>query len=349
MELWSQPMTARTMAILLAGILVWLILIAQEIRKHARARMVALAPRVEAEPAGDRQAGLPSLGELPSLGTIARAAFLLLLLAFPFLVVGVTVSAAVAALVMGLLFAVILWSLWQAGPVTLARCGARPVADAGLTEIVAELAGKAGIPPPHLLETQENHANAFTLAGSPARAAIIVTRGLRMRLSGAELRAVVGREVARIARHDTARATVGVTLLSPVAALAARLGLIGPSVHGQGAGALLFLLLLTPLSALVLRFSAAPERAFGADREGALLCGAPEDLIAALSKLEASAPRFESITAKEQPALAALCIVDPLPHSWVGHLFAAQPRTDRRIARLRALRPAAAAVAVPAS
>jgi Zn-dependent protease with chaperone function len=103
----------------------------------------------------------------------------------------------------------------------------------------------------------------------------------------------------------------------------------------------LFLLFMLPVSALVLRFSAPPGRAYRADREGAALCGSADDLIAALIKLDASAPRFDSITAKDQPALAALCIVDPLPHCWVGHLFAAQPRTARRVARLRAFGAAA--------
>ena len=331
MDLWSEPMTGRTLAILLAGLLVWLVLIAREIHHYARNRM--RAPALREEPESDAGAER----ELPSARTLARVAFLFALLVFPFLVIGVTFGAAAAAVLIALLVGAILWSLLQVGPIILARCGARPVTEPSLIATVAELAAKAGVPPPHLLETQENHPNAFALGSTPARAAIIVTRGLRVRLTPAELRAVIGHEIVRIARRDTARGTLGVTLLSPVAALASRLGLIGPSVHGQGAGALLFLLLLTPVSALVLRFSAAPARAYRADRDAARLCGNPDDLIAALTKLDASAERFASITAKDQPALAALCVVDPLPHSWVGHLFAAQPRTARRIARLRAL------------
>jgi heat shock protein HtpX len=268
---------------------------------------------------------------------LARAAFLLALLAFPFLIVGVVFGAAGAALALTLLLATIVWSLWQAGSLILARCGARPVTDPLLIGEVAELAGRAGIPPPHLLETQEQHPNAFALGARPARAAIIVTFGLRLRLSRAELRAVIAHEIARIANRDTARATVGVTLLRPVAALATRLRLVGPTGYGNGAGALLFFLALVPLSALILRFSAATARVYRADRTAALMCGNPDDLIAALTKLDAATRRFASITANDQPALAALCILDPLPHSWVGRLFAAQPRTSRRIARLRAL------------
>jgi heat shock protein HtpX len=342
MDLWSEPMNSRAMAMLLAGVLVWLILIVREVRAylHNRARRPTLL-REEIHP-DDAQAERT----MPPLRIVLHAALLLALMAFPFLVLGMVFGPVGPALGLTLLLAAVVWSLWQAAPHILARCGARPVTDANLIEVVEELAAKARIPPPYLLETQENHSNAFALGSNPARAAVIVTLGLRTRLNQAELRAVIGHEIARIANRDTARATIGVTLLSPLAGIATRLGLIGPSVHRQGAGALLFLLLMMPLSAVVLRFSAAPGRAYRADREGAALCGDVEALIAALTKLDASAPRFESITAKDQPALAALCIVDPLPHSWVGHLFAAQPRTTRRIARLRAL--AAPDTATPA-
>jgi heat shock protein HtpX len=99
----------------------------------------------------------------------------------------------------------------------------------------------------------------------------------------------------------------------------------------------LFLLVLTPLSALVLHFAAARAREYQADREGALLCGSPDDLISALRKLDASARRIASITANDQPALAALFFVNPLPNAWVGRLFAAHPPVARRIERLKAM------------
>jgi heat shock protein HtpX len=67
------------------------------------------------------------------------------------------------------------------------------------------------------------------------------------------------------------------------------------------------------------------------------LCGNPADLIRALIKLDASARRVASITANDQPALAALFIVNPLPNSWVGRLFAAHPPISKRIERLRAV------------
>jgi heat shock protein HtpX len=322
MGLWAEPMTAKVAAVLLAGLATLFILIYLEIRSHARAE----------NPLPARAAGQPI-----DVSAFARVAVLVGLIAAPFAAVGLLFGVAGAAVVLAIAVAAALRSLWHTGPAILAQCGARYVTDRNLIEAVQELADKAGIPAPRLLEIQETHPNVFALGSDPAHAAIIVTLGLRTRLTGDELRAVIGHELSHIVHRDTLRATVGVTLMSAIAALAVRLRLIGLSVRRQGGGALLFLLILAPLSALVLRLAAARSRAYQADREGALLCGNPDDLIQALRKLDASARRIASITANDQPALAALCIVNPLPNSWVGWLFAAQPPIAKRIERLRAM------------
>jgi heat shock protein HtpX len=316
MELWSEPMSAKMAAFLLASLAALLVLIGLEIRSHA-ATKDAQPPR----PRGVELGGVTGL-----LGMIVA----------PFAAVGFlfgTAGAAAAAAVGG---AIVLWSFWQTGPAILAQCGARPTTDRDLIEAVQELAAKAGIPAPHLLEIDETHPNAFALGSDAAHAAVIVTLGLRRRLTDAELRAVMAHEISRIAHRDTLRATLGVTLMGAIAMLALRLRLIGPAPRRQGFGALLFLAIFAPLSALVLRFAAPRARAYQADQDGARLCGNPDDLIGALIKLDASTRRVASITANDQPALAALFIVNPLPNSWVGKLFAAQPPIAQRIERLRA-------------
>jgi heat shock protein HtpX len=321
MGLWAEPMTRSVATVLLAGLVTLFVLIYLEVRSHAHT--AASRPR--------------AAGQSFNVGALARALVLVGLIAAPFLAVGLLFGVMGAAVAFGLAVAAAFRSLWHTGPAALAQCGARYVTDPSLIETVQELAGKAGIPAPHLLEVQEAHPNAFALGTDPARAAIIVTLGLRTRLTGDELRAVIGHEISHIAHRDTLRATVGVTLMSAMAALALRLRLIGLSVRRQGGGALLFLLVLAPLSALVLHFATARAREYQADREGALLCGSADDLISALRKLDASARRIASITANDQPALAALFFVNPLPNAWVGRLFATHPPVARRIERLKAM------------
>ncbi len=316
MELWLEPMTGKVAAVLVAGLATLLFLISQEIQSH------------RAEDAGPARPG--------SAGAGIRTAILIGLTLAPFAIIGLLWGAWVAAAALALAAGTALWSFRHIGPAILARCGAHDVQDRILVEAVADLAAKAGIPPPRLLEIQETHPNAFALGSDPAHAAIVVTLGLRNRLNGDELRAVLGHEISHIARRDTLRATIGVMLMSALAALALRLGLIGLSVRRQGVGALLFLVIFAPVSVLVLRLGGSRSRDYQADRDGALLCGNPDDLIRALGRIEASARRIASITANDQPALAALFIVNPLPNSWVGGLFAGQPPVAKRIERLRA-------------
>jgi heat shock protein HtpX len=318
MELWLEPMTAKVAAVLLAGLVTLFVLIGLEIRSHART-----------EDSG------PPKSRRVAPGAAGQTIFLLALIVAPFALIGFLFGPAAAAVALGLAGAIVLWSFRHTGPAILARCGARPVRDRNLIEAVQDLAAQAGIPAPRILEIQESHPNAFALGSDPAHAAIVLTLGLRSRLTGDELRAVMGHEISHIARRDTLRATIGVTLMSAIAALALRLGLIGLSVRRQGGGALLFLAIFLPLSALVRRLAAPRSREYQADRGAALLCGNPDDLIGALHKLDASSRRVASITANDQPALAALCSVNPLPNSWIGRLFAAQPPVARRIERLR--------------
>jgi heat shock protein HtpX len=323
-------MRANVAAFLLAALSTLFVLIFWEVRSHARTGTGEASPPKPADPAPPRD---PAVAP----GAIARAALLLSLILAPFAAIGFSFGAAAAAAAVALVIATALRSLWYTGPAALAQCGARYVTDRSLIETVTEMAAKAGIPVPHVLEIQEMHPNAFALGSGPDRASIIVTLGLRSRLTVEEQRAVIGHEISHIAHRDTLRATLGVTFMSAIAALALWLGLIGLSARRQGGGALLFLALLAPLSALVLRLAGPRSREYQADREGALLCGNPADLISALAKLDVSTRRFASITANDQPALAALFIVNPLPNSWVGRLFAAQPPTARRIERLKAV------------
>ncbi len=320
MDLWSGPMTGQTVAFLLAELAVILGLIGLELRRHTRTESVV--PR--------RAQGLVR-------DAVIRTVALLGLMAVVFTVIGSLFGAGGAAVALAMAAATALRSFWQTGPAILARCGARSVTDPNLIEAVQELAAKAGIPAPRILEIQEPHPNAFALGSNPAHASIILTVGLRRRLTYEELRAVMGHEISHITNRDTLSATLGVTLLSAIGRLALLLGLIGLAARRQGGGALMFLAIWLPFSALVLRLAMPRSQAYQADREGAVLCGSPDDLIRALIKLDASTRRVASITANDQPALAALFIVDPLPNLRVGRLFAAHPPIAKRIERLAAM------------
>src|SRR6266699_1487315 len=216
MDLWSGPMTGQTVAFLLAELAVILGLIGLELRRHTRTESVG--PR--------RAQGLVR-------DAVIRTVALLGLMAVVFTVIGSLFGAGGAAVALAMAAATALRSFWQTGPAILARCGARSVTDPSLIEAVQELAAKAGIPAPRILEIQEPHPNAFALGSDPAHASIILTVGLRRRLTHEELRAVMGHEISHITNRDTLSATLGVTLLSAIGRLALLLGLVGLAARRQ--------------------------------------------------------------------------------------------------------------------
>ena len=216
-------------AFLLASLLTLLLLIFWEVRSQR--------PTPEPQPAKPK-AVRPPRAEAAGPGTMPRPAVIIGLMIVAFAAIGLRFGVPVAATVLALTIAILLRSLWYTGPAILARCGARPVRDPNLIEAVAELAAKAGIAPPRILEIEETHPNAFALGTDGADAAIVVTLGLRRRLTTAEQRAVIAHEMSHIVGRDAARATLGVTLMGAVAALALWLGVAGRTAPHRGVRAL---------------------------------------------------------------------------------------------------------------
>jgi heat shock protein HtpX len=264
-----------------------------------------------------------------------RSAVLLAAMAGLFVGFGGLFGIEAAAVALWLAIVASAWSFFRAGPAIIARCGARRIGDARLVEMVNELAKRAAIPAPWLFEVQDKQPNAFAIGRDPAHAAIVITTALARRLNEDELRAVLGHEISHIVNRDTLSATIGATLLSAIAALALLLGVVGLAARRNGGGALIVLAILAPVAGLVLHLAMSRSQEYRADHEGARLCGA-EHLISALIKLDGATRAIPSAAAKAQPAIAGLFIVDPLPNTWAGRLFASHPPIEKRVARLQA-------------
>jgi hypothetical protein len=135
MELWSEPMTAKTAAFLLAALVALFGLIRLEMRRQARTSNV-LSPVAQGAPL--------------ALGAEIRTVALLGLIATIFAAVGSLFGAAGAVVALAMAVVMAFWSFWHTGPAILAQCGARYVTDRNLIEAVQELAAKAGIPAPRV-------------------------------------------------------------------------------------------------------------------------------------------------------------------------------------------------------
>jgi heat shock protein HtpX len=241
-----------------------------------------------------------------------------------------------AAYAVALSIVIAFWGFWST-PAKLAAIGAVEVTDPKIITLVGELAARAGVPAPRVFEINERQPNALALGPNPNQAALVLTSGLRNRLSQAELRAVLGHELAHIRYRDTLSATTGMTFLTAIASLAVLLGLVGLLVGRNAGGMIIGFAILTPLTGLIVHAAMSRSNEYRADRFGANLSGDPRHLITALRKLESAANRVRNPTARNRPVLTPLFVVDPAPGSWVNALFSNHPSIEARTARLEAM------------
>jgi heat shock protein HtpX len=168
-----------------------------------------------------------------------------------------------------------------------------------LQELVRRTALAADLQPPQVALIPSKARNAFAVGLRSRDATVAVTTGLVECLEPKELEAVVGHELAHIANRDGAVMTFvsGPPLLGDLM----RKG-------GDGRGFVLFYVFYWPVYVLglILMWAISRYREYTADRGSALITGAPEQLMSALTKIAEKGPRGDL---RGGAAVSALCIV----------------------------------------
>jgi heat shock protein HtpX len=250
---------------------------------------------------------------------------------------GVVIALAIAA-------ATNLFAYWNADSMVLAAYGARPIARAEaprLYDVVAGLAGRAGIPMPRLYLIDSAQPNAFATGRDPAHAAVAVTNGLLGLLDESELAGVIGHELSHVLHRDTLTMTITATVAGAIGMLANFAFFLGPREDNRDAplGALgaLLVAVLAPIAAMLVRMAISRTREYEADRSGAEISGNPQGLASALRKIEAMASGTAIAGAERNPASAHLFSINPLHGASFARLFASHPATEERVRRLEAM------------
>jgi heat shock protein HtpX len=114
--------------------------------------------------------------------------------------------------------------------------------------------------------------------------------------------------------------------------------LVGRLTRGGKELSIVLMALLAPLAAAILQLMLSRSREYAADKAGAAICGHPEWLASALSKLSEAARQANNPIALRHPATASLHIVDPLQDISWACLFTTHPPIERRIAGLNQMR-----------
>ena len=209
-----------------------------------------------------------------------------------------------------------------------------------LFNLVAELAGRAGLPMPRVFIMDEEQPNAFATGRNPQNAAVAVTRGLMHSLSREELAGVIAHELAHIKNHDTLLMTITATIagaISMVAQFGMFFGGNRNSNNGLGVIGSIALMILAPLGAMLVQMAISRTREYAADDLGARICGQPMWLASALAKIANAAHQVPNPEAERNPATAHMFIINPLSGHGVDNLFTTHPATENRIAALQQL------------
>ena len=269
-----------------------------------------------------------------------RTAILLAAMTALFVIVGGLLGGQ-GGMMIALIFAVgtNAFAYWNSDRMALAAAGAREVDAASapeLTQLVGELAGRAGLPMPRVYVVDSDQPNAFATGRDPQHAAVAVNTGLLNMLNRDELAGVLSHELAHVKHRDTLTMTITATLAGAISSIAHWGMWFGGRRDNNGVGFLgsIAIAILAPMAAMVVQMAISRSREYEADREGAVISGNPLGLANALRKISGPAHDIPNEAAEAHPAMAHLFIVNPLSGSGMDNLFSTHPNVENRIAAL---------------
>ncbi len=234
-------------------------------------------------------------------------------------------------------------SYWFSDKMVLSMYNAREVDEASspyLYNIVAELAGRAGLPMPRVYIIDEAQPNAFATGRDPEHAAVAATTGILQLLSARELRGVMAHELTHVRHRDILISTIAAVMAGAISAIANfALFFGGRDDSGRPVNPIagIAVAILAPLAAGLIQMAISRAREFEADRGGAEISGDPNALADALAKIDAYARGIPMASAEAHPETAQMMIMNPLSGGGIAGLFATHPPTEERVARLRAM------------
>ena len=241
-----------------------------------------------------------------------------------------------------------LFSYWFSAPMVLRAYGAQEVTRAEAPELygmVEQLAANAHLPMPKLCIINSDVPNAFATGRNPSHAAVAVTTGIMRVLDYNELSGVLGHELTHVKNRDILISTIAAAMagviswIANIAQWAAIFGVGRSDDDEEGGGLLgsLVTIIIAPIAAFLIQMAISRSREYAADKGGGEICGNPEYLASALSKIDYYAKHAQPLP-DATPATAHMFIVNPLEGvgSTIMNLFSTHPATEDRIARLHA-------------
>jgi len=231
--------------------------------------------------------------------------------------------------------------------IALMSYGAKPVTPTENPEIyqrvypmTQNLCSRMGIPMPRLWVIAEDSPNAFATGRGPGHSSVAFTTGILQTMNDQEVAGVIAHELGHIKHRDILISSVAATIGAAITHMAYVAMFFGgrrddDGEEGGGMFGGLLMLILGPIAAGLIQMAISRSREFAADEASAKATGNPDYLISALRKLEGYSKR---IPMNADPSTAHMFIIKPFSGRAMANLFSTHPSTDKRIARLEALR-----------
>ena len=239
-----------------------------------------------------------------------------------------------------------LGSYWFSDKIVLKMYKAKEVTESEQPEFYAmmrELAQRANLPMPKVYVIPQNAPNAFATGRNPEHAAVAATTGILNLLSREELMGVMAHELAHVKNRDILIGSIAATIAGAIGMLAsmAQWAMIfgggrRSDDDGPHPAVMIAMMIIAPIAAMVVQMAISRSREYGADIEGARICGRPEYLASALTKLELGSKKIPMhVSESTQEATAHMFIVNPLTGGGLKALFSTHPPIAERVKRLR--------------
>lgn len=214
-----------------------------------------------------------------------------------------------------------------------------------LWHIVEDMAMVARVPMPRVFIIPDPSPNAFATGRDPEHSAVAVTEGILKLMNREELEGVLGHELSHVRNYDILLSTIAVVLVGIISFIS---GIASRYIWFAGGSrsrdddrntnafemifkivAIVFVLILGPLSATLAQMALSRNREYLADASSVELTRNPQGLISALKKIESSQPMKEA-----DRSSVGLYIENPFHNHVISHLFDTHPPTADRIKRL---------------
>ena len=237
-------------------------------------------------------------------------------------------------------------SYYASDSLVLRMTGARVIEESEnpkLFGLIQEVIIASGLPMPKVAIVQDTAPNAFATGRNPEHALIAFTTGILEAMDREQLQGVIAHEMSHVGNRDTLVSAIAATTAGAIALLSdflMRMMWFGGGRRDRGSNSnpialvlSLFVLILAPIAAVLLRSAISRRREALADATAVSFTRNPAGLRSALEVLAADS----TVVRAKSNAVAHIWIESPLDASSVSKLFATHPPIQERIAALRAM------------